>query len=171
MRIWGRTNSETLIVEWGRGVGKVTSSFVNELQSNSKSRCHQNATTKSRVSLAWRLLDPRIEMNEASEEKANMVQLPIHSSVTTISIAIVRSSFATLTIELVHHEKTNLILELMLCNTHQRKEALKESRQCTGDERNLHSLASVSRWCEKSQDSAKERQDAFQAITLQQSGG
>ena len=109
-------------------------------------------------------------MNEATEESANIVHLPIHGSVTVIGIATVRSSFATLTIELVHHEKTNLMLKLMLCDTRQRKEALKESRQCTGDERNLHSLASVSRWCEKSQDSAKERQDAFQAITLQQFG-
>ena len=145
MRIWGRTNSETLIVEWGRGVGKVTSSFVNELQSNSKSRSYQNETTKSRVSSPWRLLHPRIEMIEATEESVIIVHLPIHGSVTVIGVAIVRSSFATSKLDPVHHELTNLMLKLMLCNTRQRKEALEESRQCTGDERSLHSLTSAPR--------------------------
>ena len=67
-------------------------------------------------------------MNEATEESANIVHLPIHGSVTVIGIAIVRSSFATLVLDLVHHEQTNLMLKLMLCNTRQRKEALKEGR-------------------------------------------
>ena len=116
----------------GKTIDKERSSFVEKLQSNSKSRCHQNATTKSRVSSAWRLLRPRIEMNEATEESANIVHLPIHGSATIIGIAIVRSSFATLIIDLVHHEQTNLMLKLMLCDTRQRKEALKESRQCAG---------------------------------------
>ena len=116
-------------------IDKETSSFIDEFQSNSKSRCHQNATTKSRVSSALRLLHLRIEMNEATEESASIVHSPIHGSATVIGIEIVRSSFATLMLDLVHHEQTNLMLELMLCNTRQRKEALKESRQCTGDQR------------------------------------
>ena len=151
-------------------IDKGTSSFVDELQSNSKSRCYQNETTKSRVSVAWRLLHPRIEMNEATEESVIIVHLPIHGSVTVIDIEIVRSSSVTSKLDPAHHELTNLMLELMLCNTRQRKEALKESRQCTGDERSLHSLASSPWRCHKSQGIAKERQDAFQAmITLQQS--
>ena len=117
---------------------------MEELQSNSKSGCHQNATSKSRVSSTWRLLHPRIEMNEAAtEESANMVHLPIHGSATVIGLEIVRSSFATPNLDVVHHEKPNLMLKMMLCKTRQRKEALKESRQCTGDERSLHSLASA----------------------------
>ena len=73
-------------------------------------------------------------MNEAAtEESANIVHLPIRGSVTVISIAIIRSSFATSKLDLVYHEQTNLMLKLMLCNTRQRKEALKESRQCAGD--------------------------------------
>ena len=98
-------------------IDKEASSFVNKLQSNSKPRCHQNATAKSRVSLAWRLLHLRIEMNEATEERVTIVHSPIHCSVTVIGIAIVRSSFSTLVLDLVHHELTNLMLKLMLCNT------------------------------------------------------
>ena len=120
------------------------------IPSNSKSRCHHNATTKSRVSLAWRLLHPRIEMHEATEESANIFHLTIHSSATVIGIAIVRSSFATSKLDPAHHEQTNLMLKLMLCNTRQRKEALKESRQCTRDKRNLNNLASAPLWFHKS---------------------
>ena len=134
-----------MIVGSEKTIDKETSSFVDELQSNSKSRCHQNETTKPRVISAWRLLHPRIEMNEATEESANIVHLPIRGSVTVISIAIIRASFATSKLDLVHHEQTNLMLKLMLCNTRQRKEALKESRQCTRDKRNLHNLASAPR--------------------------
>ena len=134
-----------MIVGSEKTIDKETSSLVDELQSNSRYRCHQNATTKSRVSSAWRLLHPRIEMNEATEESANMVHLPIHGSATVIGIAIVRSSFATSKLDPGHHEQTNLMLKLMLCNTRQRKEAPKESRQCTGDKRSLRSLAAASR--------------------------
>ena len=87
----------------------------------------------SRVSPAWRLLHPRIEMNEATEESVIIVHLPIHGSVTVIDLEIVRSSFATSKLDLVHHEQTNFMLELMLCDTRQRKEVLKESRQCIRD--------------------------------------
>ena len=118
-----------MIVGSEKTIDKEVSSFVDELQSNSKSRCRQNVTTKSRVSLAWRLLHPRIEMNEATEESANIVHLPVHGSVTVIRIAVIRSSFATSKLDPVHHEQTNIMLKLMLCNTRQRKEALKESRQ------------------------------------------
>ena len=120
-----------MIVGSEKIVDKEESSFVEKLQSNSKSRCHQIATTKSRVSSAWRLLHPRIEMNEATEESVIIVHLPIRGSVTVISIAIIRSSFATSKLDLVHHEQTNFMLELMLCDTRQRKEVLEESRQCT----------------------------------------
>ena len=134
-----------MIVGSEKTIDKETSSFVDKLQSNSKSRSYQNETTKSRVSSAWRLLRPRVEMNEATEESANIVHLPIRGSVTVICIEIVRSSFTILISDLVHHELTNLMFELMLCNTRQRKEALKESRQCTGDKRSLRSLAAAPR--------------------------
>ena len=120
-----------MIVGSETAIDKETSSFIDELQINSKSRCCQNATNKSRVISAWRLLHPRIEMNEATEESVIIVHLPIRGSVTVISIAIIRSSFATSKLDLVHHEQTNFMLELMLCDTRQRKEVLEESRQCT----------------------------------------
>ena len=132
-----------MVVGSEKTIDKETSSFVDKLQSNSKSRSYQNETTKSRVSPPWRLLHPRIEMIEATEESVIIVHLPIQCSASIIGISIVRSSFATLIIDLVQHELTNLMLKLMLCSTRQRKEALKESRQCTGDERSLHSLASA----------------------------
>ena len=100
----------------GKTIDKERSSFVEKLQSNSKSGCHQNPTTKSRVSSAWRLLHPRIEMNEVTEESVIIVHLPIDGSATVISIAIIRSSFATLILDMVHHELTNLMLRLMLNN-------------------------------------------------------
>ena len=152
-----------MIVGSEKIIDKETSSFVDELQINSKSMRHQTATTKTRVSSAWRLLHPRIEMNESTEESANIyvVHLPIHGSVTDIGIAIVCSSFATLILDPVHHEQTNLMLKLMLCNTRQRKEALKESRQCTENERSLHSLDSASRRCKRSQNIANEKPGRF----------
>ena len=160
-----------MIIGSEKTIDKETSTFVNELPSNSKSRCCQSATTKSRVSLAWCLLHPRIEMNEATEESANIFHLTIHSSATVIGIAIVRSSFATSKLDPAHHEQTNLMLKLMLCNTRQRKEALKESRQCTGDKRNLHSLVSAPRCCHRSQGYCKRKTRRFPAMTLQQFGG
>ena len=132
-----------MIVGSEKIVDKGESSFVDELQSNSKSRCHQNATAKSRVSSAWRSLHPRIEMNEATEERVTVVLLLMQGSTVVSSLASVGSSFIYLKLDLVHHELTNLILKLMLCNTRQRKEALKESRQCTGDKCSPHSLASA----------------------------
>ena len=102
---------------------------------------HRNATAKSRVISAWRLLHPRVEMNEATEKSADIVLLLMQGSTVVFSLASVGSSFIYLKLDPVHHELANLVLKLMLCNTRQRKEALKESRQCTGDERSFHSLA------------------------------
>ena len=98
-------------------IDKETSSFIDEFQSNSKSWCHQNATSKCRVSLAWRLLHPRIEMNEAIEESVIIVPLLMQGSTAVFGLATVGSSFVSLKLDPVHHELTNLMLKLMLCNT------------------------------------------------------
>ena len=124
-----------MIVGSEKTIDKEKSSFVDELQSNSKSRCRQNATTNSRdsrVSSAWRLLHPRSKMNEATEERVTIVLLLMQGSTAAFSYASVGSSFVSLKLDPVHHELANLMLKLMLCNTRQRKEAPEESRQCTG---------------------------------------
>ena len=146
-----------MIVGPEKTIGKVTSSFVDEIQSNSKSRCHQNETTKPRVISAWRLLHPRIQMNEAIEESVIIVPLLMQGSTAVFGLATVGSSFVSLKLDPVHHELTNLMLKLMLCNTRQQKEVLKESRQRTGDERSFRSLASALRYFHRAKDLAKER--------------
>ena len=106
-----------MIVGSEKTIEKVTSSSVNELQSSAKYQASSECDDQVQGELGMAFATPRIEMNEATEESVIIVHLSIHGSATVIGIAIVRSSFATLVIDLVHHELTNLMLKLMLCNT------------------------------------------------------